>query len=56
MCLQSCSKWVEELLADQVTVFWEPRLWNYSQGSLCQELKARLNTRTTLADTKFGDE
>lgn len=24
MCLQSCSKWVQELLDDQVTVFWEP--------------------------------
>ena len=45
--LQSCLQWVQGLLADKAA-FWEPKLWNYLQGCLCQGLKARLNTRTTL--------
>jgi len=52
--LQSCRQWVQGLLADKAA-FWEPKLWNYSQGCLGQGLKARLNTRTSLGggDTKF---
>ena len=34
--LQSCRQWVQGLLADKATAFWEPKLWNYSQGCLCQ--------------------
>lgn len=45
--LQNCRQWVQGLLADKAA-FWEPKLWNYSQGCLCQGLKARLNTRTSL--------
>ena len=53
--LPSCRQWVQGLVADKATAFWEPKLSNYSQGSLCHGLKA-LNTRITLGrgDTEFG--
>lgn len=53
--LQSCRQWVQGLVADKATAFWEPKLCNYSQGSPCHGLKA-LNTRITLGggDTKSG--
>lgn len=55
--LQSCRQWVQGLLADKAA-FWEPKLWNYSQGCLGQGLKARLNTRTSLGGgiQNFGEE
>ena len=44
--LQSCRQWVQGLVADKATAFWEPKLSNYSQGSLCHGLKALITSIT----------